>query len=80
MFVFSNRSRQAIKILFYDGQGFWVFHKRLSSGKFKSWPKSEGYLEIVAQQLLILIWNGDFTRINFQKNWKNILQTELSIE
>ena len=32
-FVFRNRLRTAVKILLYDGQGFWLCHKRWSSGK-----------------------------------------------
>ena len=38
VFVFRNRSATALKILVYDGQGFWLCHKRLSSGKFRWWP------------------------------------------
>jgi transposase len=38
VFVFRNRSAKALKILVYDGQGFWLCHKRLSSGKFCWWP------------------------------------------
>jgi transposase len=38
VFVFRNRSARALKILVYDGQGFWLCHKRLSSGKFCWWP------------------------------------------
>jgi transposase len=38
VFVFRNRSATAMKILVYDGQGFCLFHKRLSSGKFRWWP------------------------------------------
>lgn len=33
--VFRNRSRTAVKILLYDGQGSWLCHKRLSSGKHR---------------------------------------------
>ena len=33
VFVFRNRSAKALKILVYDGQGFWLCHKRLSSGQ-----------------------------------------------
>ena len=29
VFVFGNRARTGIKILVYDGQGFWLCHKRL---------------------------------------------------
>src|SRR5271169_3725106 len=38
VFVFRNRPATALKILVYDGQGFWLCHKRLSSGKFRWWP------------------------------------------
>ncbi len=32
VFVFRNRRRTAIKLLVYDGQGFWLCYKRLSKG------------------------------------------------
>jgi transposase len=38
VFVFRNRPATALKILVYDGQGFWLCHKRLSSGRFRWWP------------------------------------------
>ncbi len=38
MFVFRNRRATAIKILVYDGQGFWLCQKRLSKGRFRWWP------------------------------------------
>jgi transposase len=34
LYVFRNRSGTALKILFYDGQGFWLCMKRLSQGHF----------------------------------------------
>jgi len=38
VFVFRNRPATALKVLVYDGQGFWLCHKRLSRGKFGWWP------------------------------------------
>jgi transposase len=38
LFVFRSRRGTAIRILVYDGQGFWLCHKRLSSGRFRYWP------------------------------------------
>ena len=35
LFVFRNRRHTAIKLLVYDGQGFWLRHKRLSKGRLK---------------------------------------------
>ena len=35
LFVFTNRAKTAVKILVYDGQGYWLCMKRFSSGKSK---------------------------------------------
>ncbi len=61
LFVFRNRNRKAIKILAYDGQGFWLCHKRLSQSRFRYWPRSEsgGVRVLQAHELQVLLRDGD---------------------
>ena len=40
VFVFRNKSGIAVKLLVYDGTGFWLCTKRFSQGKLRYWPKS----------------------------------------
>jgi transposase len=61
MFVFRNRRATAVKILAYDGQGFWLCQKRLSQGRFGWWPSSgtEAGRFLQAHQLQVLISGGN---------------------
>ena len=40
IFAFRNRKCTAVKLLVYDGTGFWLCHKRFSRGKLLYWPTS----------------------------------------
>lgn len=55
-FIFRNRKHTAIKVLLYEGAGFWLCHKRLSKGRFKQWPQAtESVVVINSQQLNLLL-------------------------
>ena len=61
LFVFRNKRATAIKLLVYDGQGFWLCQKRLSRGRFRWWP-TDGVgrqKTLMAHELQLLIWNGN---------------------
>ncbi len=74
VFVFKNKRSTAIKILVYDGQGYWLCQKRLSNGKFTWWPKSssEPINQLVAHELQMLIWNGNPETAKTAPLWKKI--------
>jgi transposase len=60
VFVFRNRKATAIKILLYDGQGFWLCQKRLSQGRFAYWPSGDlATRTLQAHQLQVLLAGGD---------------------
>lgn len=77
MFIFRNKRRTTLKILLYDGQGFWLFIKRLSKGRFKWWPNphnhSEKILTLNAAELHLLLWNGNPSTATIGPEWKKIL-------
>lgn len=64
-FVFINRSRTMIRILAYDGTGFWLMTKRLSRGRFGGWPTSDSPVSTVAaKQLRVLLSGHDLSTYN----------------
>jgi len=79
MFVFKNRRATAVKILVYDGQGFWLCQKRLSKGRYKWWPQVgiEAAKKLEARDLQLVLWNGDPDRSKMGPLWK-ILKSEKS--
>jgi len=57
MFVFCNGARDIIKILEWDGDGFWVHAKKLEKGRFQ-WPNrlgDEKKMDLTFRELEILI-------------------------
>ena len=74
VFVFRNRRQTALKLLVYDGQGFWLCHKRLSRGRFPWWPAAveSGTPRLVAHQLAVLLSAGDPTRTGAAADWRPV--------
>jgi transposase len=73
VYVFRNRRRTAIKLLVYDGQGFWLCHKRLSAGKFKSWPSGDrDGVALQAHELSLLIYGGDPQAAKVAPMWRRV--------
>ncbi len=64
LFVFCNRQRTSLKILYWERNGFCLWQKRLEKERF-FWPRgeSEAVIELTAQQLNWLLEGYDINRM-----------------
>ena len=74
VFVFRNRKATALKVLMYDGQGFWLCHKRLSQGRFPWWPTANDGAgqRLAAHQLAVLLAAGNPTQTGAAADWRPV--------
>jgi len=71
LFVFTNKRRNRIKLLYFDGTGLWVAAKRLEQGTF-SWPQPSeaGQRKIkLSAEALQLIIDGVDLRAGTMRPW-----------
>ena len=75
VFVFRNQRGTGIKLLAYDGQGYWLCQKRLSQGKFEHWPGVRGEVqqELLAHELAVLLAGGDPERTRAAPQWRRVV-------
>ena len=62
LFIFRSRRGTSIRLLCYDGQGFWLAQKRLSKGRFLWWPtgkQAARTLEVHQAQMLLAAGNPE---------------------
>tara|TARA_R110002110_G_scaffold414387_2_gene644255 strand:- start:784 stop:1173 length:390 start_codon:yes stop_codon:yes gene_type:complete len=75
VFAFTNRKRTAVKVLVFDGSGFWLIMKRFSKGKLSWWPEDKGEtLKVRSEALQILLIQGDPRFMHSPLPWRNIYQ------
>jgi transposase len=70
VFVFRNRRGSAVKLLAYDGQGFWLCQKRLSHGRFRHWPTGQPGQVLAPQELAVLLAGGDWAAAGGAPLWR----------
>lgn len=76
LFVFCNRNRNRLKILEWDGDGFWLYFKRLERGRFR-WPSDDGAATMVldVSELSCLL---DGTRLEKKLGRKEVFERKIS--
>jgi len=74
IFVFRNRRGTSIKILAYDGTGFYLCLKRLSAGRFRFWPTSatDAARSLEAHELQVLLAGGNPAAIQAAPIWRRV--------
>jgi transposase len=70
LFVFTNKRRIAVKILMYDGNGFWLCTKRFSEGKLRWWPSEAAITTIRSSELAVLLAQGIPDKANIPQYWR----------
>jgi transposase len=72
LFVFCNRSRDRIKIVEWDGDGFWLYFKRLERGRFR-WPEpgEEATMTLSGEELSILLGGA---RVELKLKRKEVME------
>ena len=73
VYVFRNRAGTALKLLLYDGQGYWMMMKRLSQGRFLWWPTSaDARGPLSARERMLLTWHGHPDRAQMAQDWRRV--------
>jgi len=75
IYVFCNRKRDRVKILEWDGDGFWLYFKRLEKGRFR-WPSEgeEATMVLTGEELSYLLGG---TRVELKLKRNEIIQPKV---
>ena len=74
LYIFTNRRRNQLKILVWDGSGLWVCAKRLEEGTFR-WPTAEagrGKIRLSAEELALLLGGLDWPQAVQRRWWRRV--------
>lgn len=73
VFIFRSRRGTAIRLLTYDGQGYWLLQKRLSQGRFRWWPQADQPAQpLESYEAQLLLAAGDVSRVRAAPVWRRV--------
>jgi transposase len=72
LFIFFNRRRDKVKMLWWDRDGFWVLYKRLESGTFQMPPfeNMRSGISLSADQLQLILAGIDLNSVRHRKRYR----------
>jgi transposase len=76
LFVFCNRRRDRIKILEWDGDGFWIYFKRLERGHFRWTTQEEGTTMLLKSNELSYLIEG--AKLEKKLKRKEVFERQIS--
>ena len=79
LFVFCNRARDRVKILYWETSGYWLMHKRLEAGRF-AWPDgSTAAFTMSATELHALLGGLDISRAVQRRRYSREPETKSAV-
>ena len=71
LFVFTNKRRTRLKVLYFDGTGLWLMTKRLEQGTFRFPAATAGHgVEIRSADLTMLLDGVDLESVKRQRRYR----------
>ena len=71
--AFTNKRKIMVRLLVYDGTGFWLSVKRFSEGKLKWWPNTQAQAKVLKPiELQIILQQSDPRQVKIKPNWQDL--------
>ena len=70
LFLFINRRRDRLKILHWDGTGFWLYYKLLEAGTFEGIPSKGACARLDSTQLAMLLGGVSLVTVKRRKRYQ----------
>ena len=84
LFVFVNRRRDLLKILHWDGSGYWIWYRRLERGTFQlpatDAVEEQAGIELTPAQLSLILEGIDLTSVRQRLRYRNPLSLPLDTQ
>lgn len=71
IFIFLNKTRTHIKILYWDGDGFALFYKRLERGRYAHTLHNEPSKQIKREELMMLLEGLSYSKMSQKKRYRH---------